>query len=536
MRGWLSPLLAGLVVLCPCAPAQAETAYLTGNGQSKTLHIDGAPGEVNQPQIWPVNDNGSLIYWVRDVTTFPVAGAGCSQWDVDVVSCPQGPVIAFNVSLGDQNDSFSTTQPLAIPMQLSGGDGNDLHSAGDGADTVSGGPGDDTIGAEGLGADVYNGGTGTDLITFGRTGNQSITLDDVANDGLAAEGDNAHSDFEAVSAGGGDDTITGTSGPDTINGGGGTDVIHGGGGDDNLTLYGCGTVDAGTGNDVITTNLACAGLAISGGDDVDRLDLSIATSAMQASLNGVADDGPIGAGAVNVPPDIENITGSPYGDVLTGDAQPNAIDGGAGDDLLDGGGGPDTLAGGNGSDAVDYSSRTVPLNVDLDGQPADDGEAGEGDTVGTDVEGIYGGSAADVLTGGPGDDLLDGGPGADQLAGGGGEDVVDYSARTAAVSADADGAVSDDGESGEGDSIAADVEDLIGGAGNDTLTGNSAANYIRGGSGNDLIAGGDGDDVLVGEDGDDSLDGGTGLDQFFADAGDDTIAMRDDVGEPAYCG
>jgi hypothetical protein len=156
--------------------------------------------------------------------------------------------------------------------------------------------------------------------------------------------------------------------------------------------------------------------------------------------------------------------------------------------------------------------------VDLGGAAGDDGETGEGDTVGADFEGILGGSGNDVLTGGPGDDLLDGGPGADQMNGGGGDDVVDYSLRTAAVTADADGVAGDDGEAGEGDSIAADVEDLVGGDGNDSLTGNSSANYIWGGPGNDV------------------LDGGGGVDWFFADDGDDTIAMRDDLFERAFCG
>jgi serralysin len=42
------------------------------------------------------------------------------------------------------------------------------------------------------------------------------------------------------------------------------------------------------------------------------------------------------------------------------------------------------------------------------------------------------------------------------------------------------------------------VENLIGGNGNDTLTGNAGANNLNGGSGDDFITGGAGNDTLVG--------------------------------------
>lgn len=115
---------------------------------------------------------------------------------------------------------------------------------------------------------------------------------------------------------------------------------------------------------------------------------------------------------------------------------------------------------------------------------------------------LVGGTGNDTLEGGYGDDVLDGGPGADTLIGHQGIDTVTYERRTAGVVADADG-VGDDGEPGERDNIATDVENLIGGAGPDTLTGSAAAN---------LLVGGSGVDNLRGLDGADRLDGGAGLD------------------------
>ena len=70
------------------------------------------------------------------------------------------------------------------------------------------------------------------------------------------------------------------------------------------------------------------------------------------------------------------------------------------------------------------------------------------------------------------------------------------------------------------------IEQAIGGAGNDRLTGNKVANLLVGGGGgdtllglgaNDTLAGGAGKDTLNGGDGRDSLSGGAGADLFVLD-------------------
>ncbi|MEL3892203.1 M10 family metallopeptidase C-terminal domain-containing protein, partial [Ferrovibrio sp. MS7] len=60
----------------------------------------------------------------------------------------------------------------------------------------------------------------------------------------------------------------------------------------------------------------------------------------------------------------------------------------------------------------------------------------------------------------------------------------------------------------------ANIENAIGGSGNDTITGNTLNNVLTGGAGNDTINGGDGDDtiVFVGGDGTDTVNGGHGVD------------------------
>ncbi|MEA2481259.1 MAG: hypothetical protein QOJ07_3181 [Thermoleophilaceae bacterium] len=157
---------------------------------------------------------------------------------------------------------------------------------------------------------------------------------------------------------------------------------------------------------------------------------------------------------------------------------PGLLDGGDGDDFLSGGTGPTVFMGGAGDDAVLYSQHAGPVTATPDGV-ADDGSAGEGDNVGTDVERIDGSPAGDALSAG-----TDGTP--RELHGNGGDDTL---------------------TGGAGDDPLLD-----GGDGNDTIAGGPGADTLSGGAGDDRLDGGDGDDTLIGSEGNDSLTGGTGTD------------------------
>ena len=218
---------------------------------------------------------------------------------------------------------------------------------------------------------------------------------------------------------------------------------------------------------------------------------------------------------------------------LVGGNGNDTLTGGPADDVLIGEAGADTLSGRDGRDMADYSARTNPVTVSLDGT-ANDGEAGENDNVASDVEILAGGSGADQLAGndgdnallgnagndilgggagndqldgGAGDDTLAGGAGADTLAGGDGVDTANYSEAGAGVRVVLDGKPGD-GAPGENDNV--DTENVTGSGGDDTLIGNGRANTLAGGGGSDRILGGSGADVLDGGPGDDilqSLDG-----------------------------
>ena len=165
------------------------------------------------------------------------------------------------------------------------------------------------------------------------------------------------------------------------------------------------------------------------------------------TLGEGANDGEAGEND-NAHADVESVTGGSGSDAITGSASAN---------LLTGGGGNDDLYGVGGDDALN-------------------GETG--------VDTLGGGTGADSLHGGADDDTLDGGTGPDALIGGAGTDTADYSSRAAAVTVTLDGAVND-GELGEGDR--ADVENISGGTGDDTLAGSGAANTLSGGGGDDAI-------------------------------------------------
>jgi serralysin len=77
------------------------------------------------------------------------------------------------------------------------------------------------------------------------------------------------------------------------------------------------------------------------------------------------------------------------------------------------------------------------------------------------------------------------------------------------------------------------VENARSGSGNDTLTGNEAANTLSSGAGNDVLVGNGGNDVLIGGGGTDTLTGGAGADifRFLANSDSSVGAGRDTISD-----
>lgn len=159
----------------------------------------------------------------------------------------------------------------------------------------------------------------------------------------------------------------------------------------------------------------------------------------------------------------------------------DVMDGGCGNDLLIGGTGADVMNGGLGDDEL---------------------RGGRGDDV------LAGGIGHDKLYGGTGNDLfLMAGGGDDAVSGGKDFDTVSFAGMTSDVAADlASGTASyQDGTHGLSTVTLASIEALIGGGGNDKLSGSARDDVLSGGDGNDTLAGGRGSDTLTGGDGNDTF-------------------------------
>ena len=98
---------------------------------------------------------------------------------------------------------------------------------------------------------------------------QTITLDDVADDGENNEGDNVHSDIEYAFGSDQADTIKGTANADYLVGMGGADAIDGNGGDDRL--FADDSTDTG--------QKICDADVVNGGEGADEITLGGNTTA-----------------------------------------------------------------------------------------------------------------------------------------------------------------------------------------------------------------------------------------------------------------
>jgi Ca2+-binding RTX toxin-like protein len=329
----------------------------------------------------------------------------------------------------------------------------------------------------------------------------------------------------------------------TVKNGGGCSVSTGGPGGQTTTATcaaaGITLLDVEVGDQGDTVKiLAPTPSRILGGDGIDNLtggdgNDQISGDAGTDTLAGGAGDDTVDGG-----PDDDHVSGGAGNDTLLGGDNNDTLNGDDGDDTLKGGPGADTMNGGAGNDTADYSDRGNPLTVSLDGQPGD-GEQGENDNVGTDVEIVNGGGgndtligsdAANTLNGNGGNDTLDGRGGPDTLSGGDGVDSVSYGAATVPVRVTLDGKPGD-GPAGENDNVLADVENATGGTANDVLIGNASPNTLQGGPGNDRLLGGGGPDTLDGGDGDDAIQSLDGVaDQVLCGNGNDgVVADKVDV-------
>jgi len=358
-------------------------------------------------------------------------------------------VTAHTVYLGDGADTFTTAG------------GTDIGTAFTTAINVYGGAGADLFnqGTVATPNETIHGGADIDTVSYAlRTAAITVTVGAGVNDGDAAavsgagEKDDINADVEIVTGGTladtmtastaaaitfngglGNDILTGNTQNDTLNGDAGNDTLSGGDGDD--------TLSGGDGDDSFDEETAPNGKDIfNGGAGIDTLDYSARTSGVTVTMDGTAanDGETVGSASEgdNCKADVENILGTTDDDTITGNALANTITGDDGNDTLNGGAGDDVfttgaaadgddkIAGGTGIDSIDYSTRTGPVTVVLDGATAS-GEGSEADELALDMENVTGTPLADNITGNKSANELTGLAGVDTLVGLEGDDVLD---------------------------------------------------------------------------------------------------------------
>src|SRR5947209_1824061 len=164
--------------------------------------------------------------------------------------------------------------------------------------------------------------------------------------------------------------------------------------------------------------------------------------------------------------------------------------------------------------SVDVNPANTKLKVTIDGKAAGsvliadidsveiDSAAGD-DKISFNVSNkdlwvdVYGGDGNDTIIGGGGDDDLSGEGGDDSIVGGGGDDVIW-------------------GDAGN--------DTIDGGKGNDEIYADDGNDSIDGGEGDDTIYAGRGNDDVSGDEGDDDISGGWGDDDLNGDGGNDDIS------------
>ncbi|WP_234461617.1 beta strand repeat-containing protein [Stutzerimonas stutzeri] len=401
---------------------------------------------------------------------------------------------------------------------ITGSTGNDTLDGGAGSDTLSGGNGNDTLVYD-ANDTLIDGGAGTDTLLFRADANlktDTVTLSNIevldlrnAGGGTAEQVELSAADVRALLAAG------------------------------TTTL----TVEGDAGDRIFVTEQWQPGSTAGGyttftrEHNAETLTLRLATG-------------------VNL---VATLEGSGGDDTLTGGGGGDTLDGGEGNDTINGGAGADTMTGGTGNDSywVDNSGdivnenadegideiRTTLTTVSLADYPAIDNISytdstylapGSGAFTGTGNaldNAITGGNGADTLTGAGGNDTLSGGGGNDLfigdagndiIDGGTGTDTIDYSAESSDLTLTLTTGAGNSSGTVTGNDTISNVENIIGGSGNDSITGSDDFNRLEGGLGNDSLSGGLGNDTLLGGTGDDTLDGGAGNDTLIGGAGNDT--------------
>ncbi|MDA0160302.1 hypothetical protein OM076_08505 [Solirubrobacter ginsenosidimutans] len=357
-------LIAALAALL-LVPAAAQAA--TVSVHDGVLHVAGTAG--SERIMFDQLNGGSISVWNMGIDDDLAAGSGCIQTSPSQAQCAPDGIERTLVELGGGDDEYLPGR-FTIPTRVEGGAGDDTLADDTGVDELYGGEGDDVLWMDAgpdADPDVLYGGPGYDQASYGQFRGDGgigvrLSIDGVANDGVPGEGDDIHTDIEALNGGYDDDVLIGTPGDNELDGRSGHDVLYGLGGDDLLR--------GGEDTDQLY-----------GGEGFDVADYSWEWDPVVVTLDGQANDGTSGENDL-VSGDIEGAVGGYGDDVLTGNAGDGLLAGLEGDDRIVDPGGEDLLEGDDGDDeieAADGAADGVLCGDGFDAVWRDPGDEVDGD-------------------------------------------------------------------------------------------------------------------------------------------------------------
>lgn len=454
--------------------------------------------------------------------------------DTDTVSYAYaGNAVTIDLQAGTGVVGTGDSDTITNVENIIGSDYNDSLAGDANINVIEGGDGDDLLNGR-TGDDVIDGGAGNNTLSFtDQTSGVTLTLNDTGSSTATSVGGDTItlSNIHNITGSGFDDVLTGNDDDNIIRSGDGNDTLDGDGGTGDILSYddqttgitadlGAGTVTKGAGTDnfsnfeILTAtgqdDTVIGGALINtmnGGAGTDTLSYENTSGDVTVSLAAGTTSGALTQTFTS----FENVTGGTGNDTLTGDAAANTIVGGDGDDTLNANGGNDTLDGGNNNDTATFETYVTAVTVDLGtanievSTPDADLEDSPDDidlldneldvvtllnietVVGTTLEDTFqSGSTARTVS----------------LNGGSGIDVMTFASETNTVTADLSGTAT--GDFGTYTFLSNSIENLIGGSGDDVLTGTTGDNEITGGDGADTLNANGGNDILDGGDGTDT--------------------------------
>jgi Ca2+-binding RTX toxin-like protein len=321
-------------VATPTVDVTTGVLKITGDSASDNVQVS----KLNATQI-VVNDlttAASFTFNASQVTKITFDGnEGDDRFEVIQGTGTRRLNLPVEATGGVGNDTLIST---GGDDKLDGGAGNDELTSGDGKDTLVGGAGKDVLDAGagddkmdgGANADRMDGGDGVDTVDYSsRTNRVTVDLRPPPQVFIPTNGERFESDsiFNSENAigGSGSDILIGSSVANNLKGGAGNDKIKGLGGDDRLT--------GNAGND-----------SMFGGAGADTM------------------NGNDGADLVSGEAGADNMDGGADSDILIGGTESDAMFGGSGDDFIFAqDGARDSVAGGAGNDQAEMDSVDQPI-------------------------------------------------------------------------------------------------------------------------------------------------------------------------------